>query len=116
MDGRQVARGLAWFGIGLGLAELLAPRLVARAAGVERHSGLVRAFGLREIASGAVVLAAPDPERALWLRVVGDGMDGALLASAMAPGNPHRLRAVLATLAVAPVVILDAIYAMRARG
>lgn len=29
----KVARGLAWFGIGLGLAELLAPRTVARAAG-----------------------------------------------------------------------------------
>ena len=115
MNGRRVARGLAWFGIGLGVAELLAPRVVARAAGIERHSGLVQAFGLREVASGVLVLAAPDPEQALWLRVAGDGMDGALLAGGMAPGNPHRGRSLLAALAVAPVVMLDAFYAWRSR-
>ena len=115
MNGRQVARGLAWFGIALGVAEVLAPRAVARAAGVKRHARMVRAFGMREIASGALVLAASHPERALWLRVAGDGLDGALLASAMTPNNPHRGRALLATLAVAPVVVLDALYALRAR-
>ena len=33
LNDKQVARGLGWFGIGLGLAKLLAPRAVARASG-----------------------------------------------------------------------------------
>ena len=114
MDARQVARGLAWFGIGLGLVETLAPGAVARAAGLEDHEGTIRAFGLREIASGAIVLAAREPAKWLWVRVAGDGLDGALLAKGMRPGNPGQMRAVMATLAVAPVVVLDMIYSLRA--
>ena len=114
MDARQVSRGLAWFGIGLGLIETFAPGAVARAAGLEDHEGTIRAFGLREIASGVIVLAAREPEKWLWLRVAGDGLDGALLAQGMRPGNPGQMRAVAATLAVAPVVALDMIYSVRA--
>ena len=114
MDARQVSRGLAWFGIGLGLIETLAPRTVARAAGLDDHEGTIRAFGLREIASGVIVLAAREPEKWLWLRVAGDGLDGALLAKGMRPGNPGQMRAIMATLAVAPVVAFDMIYSVRA--
>ncbi len=110
MDPRDVARGLAWFGIGLGLAELLAPRAVAEASGLKGHERLIQAFGLREIASGAFILAANDPQSWLWTRAVGDALDGALLASGMGPGNPDRNRTMLATLAVAPVVALDLAY------
>ena len=113
MDGRQVAKGLAWFGIGLGLVEVALPRALGRAIGLERHASLLRLFGLREIASGVVILAASDPAGALWVRVAGDGMDGALLASGLTPANPHRERTLLAVLAVAPVVALDALYARR---
>ncbi len=114
MDARQVARGLAWFGIGLGLLETIAPGAVARAAGLDDHEGTIRAFGLREIASGVIVLAAREPERWLWLRAAGDGLDGALLARGMRPGNPGQLRAVAATLAVTPVVALDMVYSYKA--
>ncbi len=116
MNSRDMARGLAWFGIGLGLAELLAPRAVARAAGLRGHEGLLQAFGAREIASGAVILAAKDPEAWLWTRVAGDVLDGLLLSAGMKAGNPGRQRAMLATLAVAPVVVLDAVYARRSLG
>jgi hypothetical protein len=34
MNSRKIARGLAWFGIGLGVVELLAPRVLARAIGL----------------------------------------------------------------------------------
>src|SRR3954463_13138658 len=53
LDEQRLARALAWFSIGLGLAEVLAPRAVQRLAGVEDdHSRLVRLMGIREIASG----------------------------------------------------------------
>ena len=113
MTGKEIAQGLAWFGIGLGLAEVLAPRAVARAAGVDKHADVVRLFGFREIVSGVVILAAEEPEDWLWIRVLGDGLDGALLGSGMRPGNPHWARALLATAIVAPVVALDALYARR---
>lgn len=58
MTPRDVTRGLAWFGIGLSLAELLAPQAVARVDGLER---LLQAFGVREIASGGLT-----PPRASW--------------------------------------------------
>lgn len=115
MGARKSSRGLAWFGIGLGIVEVVAPFAVARAAGLSRHPHLIRLFGLREIASGLVLLSARDPARWLWLRTVGDGLDGALLGSGLRPSNPDRARTLLATLAVAPVVVLDTLYTLRAR-
>lgn len=111
IDRKAVARGLGWFGVGLGVIEVLAPRALGRAVGLEKHAGLIRLFGLREIASGVLILAAEDPEPWLWARVAGDGLDGALLASGLTPDNPHRERTLLAALAVAPVVLLDLLYA-----
>ena len=110
-----MARGLAWFGIGLGLAEIFAPRQVAEAAGLEGHEGTIQLYGLREIASGAAILAADAPERHLGLRVAGDLMDGALLAARAAPSNPNRGRTLAAALAVAPVVVLDVAFWLKAR-
>ena len=49
----RLAFGLGWFGIGLGLAELLVPRRFARTIGVPyEHHRLIRAMGVREIANG----------------------------------------------------------------
>ncbi len=115
MKSPDVARGLAWFGIGLGLAELLAPRAVARAAGLQGYERLLQIFGVREIASGVLILAADDPQAWLWTRVAGDMLDGALLAAGTRSSNPERARTILATAAVAPVVALDALHARRRR-
>ena len=51
-----LARGLGWFSIGLGLAELLAPAQGRRFLGMEEHTGLIRAYGAREIATGIGIL------------------------------------------------------------
>ncbi len=110
MDKHTVARGLAWFGIGLGLAEVLAPKAVARASGLEGREGVIRGFGVREIASGVVILASEQPASWLWLRTVGDLADSALLSTGMTPKSPAPGRALLATLAVLPVVALDVLY------
>ncbi|MCQ8239825.1 hypothetical protein [Rhizosaccharibacter radicis] len=115
MTTRSVARRLAWFGIGLGLAELLAPRATARAAGLQGREKLVWLFGVREIATGVLVLRARDPRTALWARVGGDLLDGMLLSRALKRGRPGRGRAVLATLVVAPVAVLDLWYARHVR-
>lgn len=49
----KLAKGLGWFSIGLGTAELLAPRMVANICGMPgRNTLLIRLFGLREIAAG----------------------------------------------------------------
>src|SRR5215208_7188744 len=42
VDEEQLARGLGWFSLGLGLAELLAPRGVAKVAGLRGNTGLIR--------------------------------------------------------------------------
>ena len=115
MNDRTMARGLAWFGIGLGLAETFAPRRVAEAAGLEGHEGLIQLYGLREIASGAAILASSEPERQLGVRVAGDLLDGALLAARSTPANPRRGRTLAAALAVAPVVLLDTALWLKAR-
>lgn len=115
MNDRTMARGLAWFGIGLGLAETFAPRRVAEATGLEGHESLIQLYGLREIASGVAILASAEPERHLGVRVAGDLLDGALLAARSTPANPQRGRTLAAALAVAPVVLLDTAIWMKAR-
>ena len=52
----MVARGLGWFSIGLGVAELLVPRMIARATGLRGHETLIRCYGVREIATGIGIL------------------------------------------------------------
>src|SRR4051794_18366711 len=42
-----LARGLGWFSIGLGLAELVAPRQLARFIGVTDNTTLIQAMGVR---------------------------------------------------------------------
>ena len=108
MNGKVLARGLGAFGIVLGLAEFLAPRRTAELSGLQRRGGLLRLFGLREIGSGVLLLMARDPQKLLWVRVLGDLLDGAVLGEGMTrPDARSRERALISTLAVAPVVALD---------
>ena len=112
MASRFAARSLAVFGIGLGLAELFASRDLARASGLEGRERELRVFGWREIVSGVIILVARRPENWLWMRVAGDALDGILLGSALGV-EARRERAWRATMAVAPVVLLDVVFARR---
>lgn len=115
MDDRRLARGLAWFGIGLGAVEVVAPGRLARAIGLEGHERTLQLFGMREIASGVAMLASTDPERHLGLRVGGDVLDAGLLLTGLRASNPERGRTALALAAIAPVAVLDAVGWIRAR-
>jgi hypothetical protein len=104
---RPLATFLGLFSRGLGLAEVLAPREMARRTGVH-YPGLIRAYGLREIASGLGILADRRPAEWLWSRVAGDALDLATLGAAYAEGNAEdRRNAALAAAAVLGVTVLD---------
>jgi len=89
-DPRTLARGLGWFSIALGLAEVLVPGSIKGNTGVPGPRGLVQSYGLREIATGALLLAAKDPVPLVWARVAGDLLDIATIAPALHPENRHR--------------------------
>ena len=102
-----LAKGLGWFSIGLGLAEILMPNRLSRAVGIrQEHRMLMRLLGIREIASGVGILSERRPAGWMWSRVAGDAMDLALLGSAMR-GNPKKQRLIAAVAAVAGVTMAD---------
>jgi uncharacterized membrane protein len=110
----RLARGLGWFSLGLGLAELLAPRGVAKVAGVRGNTGLIRLLGLREIAHGVAIFAqGKRPAGALWSRVVGDALDLACLGAAFASPDSNKGRVAFATANVLAVTALDALCAQQ---
>ena len=103
----RLARGLGWFSIGLGVAELFASRTLCRALGMEQRETLVRAYGVREIATGVAILMSHDPTPWIWGRVGGDAIDIATLATAYQGGNPQSDNLTAAIIAVAGVTALD---------
>jgi uncharacterized membrane protein len=113
MDERQLARGLGWFSIGLGLMEVAAPQRLANRLGLYGRSNLVRLFGLREIASGVGILSQQRPADWVQSRVAGDVMDLALLGTALSEDNPKRTGAAMAAAAVAGVTALDVLCSRR---
>ena len=106
----NTAIGLGWFSIALGTTELLFGGALARAMGMPRRSGVIRLFGLREIATGVGLLSAKDRQPWLWARVAGDGLDLAVLA-ANVDGNRRIGGLATAIGAVTGATALDAITA-----
>ncbi|MGQ4273258.1 cyclase dehydrase [Terrihabitans sp. B22-R8] len=106
-----LARGLGWFSLALGAAELLAPRTLSRVLGMEERSGLIQAYGMREVVTGVAILASEDPAPFIWGRVAGDALDLAALAPAMNDSNLQHDNVALAIAAVAGVTLLDLLCA-----
>ena len=102
-----LARGLGLFSIALGIAEVVAPRTLARALGMKGQEGLIAGYGVREIATGIGILASRDPTPWIWGRVAGDGLDLATLATALEGDNPKKGNVGIAMAAVAGVTALD---------
>jgi hypothetical protein len=104
----KLARGLGWLSIGLGTFELAASSAVARNLGAEDSKNLVRAYGIREIATGIGILSASDPKPWIWGRVGGDALDLATLAAAWRSDNPQQNMVGMAMAGVAGIAALDA--------
>jgi uncharacterized membrane protein len=116
-DGRGLARALGYFSIGLGAAEVAAPRAMAKLIGLHRrtpHAGLLRAFGLREIGSGLSILARPSAAP-VGSRVVGDVLDAAVLLAVLGGKQTRKKRALVALAAVLGVAALDVYCTQRLR-
>ena len=110
----QLAYGLGWFGIGLGLTELMMPRRLAHATGLPlRHRGLIRIMGLREIASGLGIITQRRPAGAVWSRVAGDVIDLACLGIAFTSAGANRKKLAAAVTAVAGATALDLLCAQQ---
>jgi uncharacterized membrane protein len=104
----QLAKLLGWFSIGLGLAQVAAPREFARFVGIRNGDPtVVRAVGMREITSGIGILTQPRPAGWVWARVGGDLMDLALLGRAHTSPRTERSRVEAATAAVVGVTAMD---------
>jgi hypothetical protein len=119
IDARQLSLGLGWFSIGLGLAQVAAPQLVAQLSGIEdsRDSrSLMSALGLREIANGLAILA--QPQNPLWLqtRSAGDVMDLALLGIAFGGQKNDQVKVATAIAAVAGITALDVLGSVQLGG
>ncbi|HJP91826.1 MAG TPA: SRPBCC family protein [Pyrinomonadaceae bacterium] len=111
---KRLAKGLGWFSVGLGLAELLAPRAIANISGVSNtHTGLIRLYGARELASGIAIFAQEKPTEAVWARVAGDALDLVSLGVAGTSSNAKLGRVAFATANVLAVTALDVICAMQ---
>jgi hypothetical protein len=107
------ADALGWFSLGLGLTELLCARGLARWLGMKGQEGLIRFYGLREIASGLGIFASRRDQGAwVWARVAGDAIDIATLAANVS-GNPRKAAIALALANVGGVTALDIMTAQQ---
>src|ERR1044072_5976857 len=108
----KLAAGLAFFSLGLGLAEALMPKMMARAIGVdEDESTTIRLLGLREIGHGLSIFMSQKPTAQMWGRVGGDAIDLTYLGYKMADENSNKTRLAIATGAVLGATAVDAMCA-----
>jgi hypothetical protein len=118
MERRGTALG--WLSIGLGLAQLLAPRQVARLIGADEQDDAtrlaLRLVGGRELLCGAGLLSQSHPAAWAWGRVAGDVLDLALLGSVWPARRTRNDRLLVAGAAVAGVACVDAYMALRGQG
>jgi hypothetical protein len=109
----KVARGLGWFSLGLGLAEIVAPGKLGKALGLEGKETLLRAYGGREIGAGMWALS-DTPAPAIWSRVAGDIVDLATLAAGLKGADDEQRRNnFIALAAVAGITVVDLLTALR---
>ena len=112
MNGEKLARGLGWFSLALGLAEVFMPERVQKIAGIRTNrTSVIRAMGFRELGHAFLILFAGKPKAGVWSRVAGDALDLSGLGAAFASPCHEHDRVALATAQVAGVTALDLLAA-----
>ena len=111
MNDIQTSKLLGLFSVGLGALELAFGRQLNRTLGLGQSPTVVRAFGAREVATGAAVLMFPDMAAPVWMRVAGDVLDIAVLLGGLR-SRRRKDEAVVALAAVLGVTVLDVITAV----
>jgi uncharacterized membrane protein len=113
--GESLANFLGFFSLGLGLAQVIAPKTMSRVVGVKKpqavHCNTMRLCGAREISTGIAILSTNRPAKAVWARVAGDAVDVALLGKTIANPENDRGRTTLALVNVLAVGALDVMCA-----
>jgi uncharacterized membrane protein len=102
-----VARALGWLSVGVGIAQIVAPRTVCRLAGLPPAPTFMRLMGLRELACGIGIITQRNPAPWLKARVAGDAIDLVWLAAAAPMPASRGARVGAAFGAVAGVTALD---------
>lgn len=116
MKQQDVARALGWFSLGLGVAELLAPRQIEKVIGVKKkHTGLTRSYGLRELTAGIGILTSNQKKLSpwMWSRVAGDMLDLASLGTGFTSRRNEKGKLAFATAAVLGVTVADILCSMQ---
>ena len=111
MWAKRLAVGLGYFSVGLGLVELLGTRRLEEWLGVE-NAKLIRAYGVREIATGVQILMGSRLAPLLWGRVAGDVLDLGTLGVAARDEDANRRNLAIAAGAVLGVMLLDILDGM----
>ena len=107
-DKDSLARFLGWFSIGLGIAQVAAPRQLCTLVGADPDGlapRVMRALGARERAQGTGILVRPRPTGWLWSRVAGDALDLSLLL--LVAAKNRRARTLVAIANVVAVTVPD---------
>lgn len=110
----RVGTGLALFGIGLGVMEIVAPGKLAKVIGSKPSDILMRTFGTREIGSGLAILRSDSNKAGLWSRVGGDALDIGALGLALLKSRGSKAKIASSLVSVLGVTALDYLAARNA--
>jgi uncharacterized membrane protein len=114
-DRDSLTRFLGWFSIGLGTAQVVAPRALCKAIG-GGDVRVMRAMGLRELAQGSGILTRPRPTGFVWSRVAGDAVDLGLLGVVARHGNKRTLASIANVLPIAAADVYEARHLSQKQG
>jgi hypothetical protein len=113
---QQLAQGLGWFSVALGVTELVAAESLCKFLGLAGKERLVQAYGARELLAGVGILANSNPAGWMWSRVAGDALDIATLFCAHGPGkwNAERAMALVTAVTVVDIACAQGLEANKA--
>lgn len=116
MNFDKFARRLGWISLGLGVMEILLPRVIVRWLGLrKKRSFIVRLLGFREVIHAASMFMRARPHRGARWRVAGDVLDLGLLAAGFTARRARKASLTIAAASVLGITALDVLTAVQLR-